>query len=94
MLAGGVFGFLHPLIALPFAIGGLISWILCGIAARWTQREPMLEFLPQEAASFLSGRDQRAADLANAERGDSALLEALQKTLAFGGLIAGFAVAS
>lgn len=94
VLAGGVFGFLHPLIALPFAIGGLISWILCGIAARWTQREPMWEFLPQEAASFLSGRDQRAVDLANAERGDSALLEALQKTLAFGGLIAGFAVAS
>ncbi|WP_412550745.1 ATP-binding cassette domain-containing protein [Shimia sp. MIT910701] len=94
VLAGGVFGFLHPLVAVPFAIGGVLSWILCGIAARWTRREPMWEFLPQEATSFLSGRDQHAIDLANAARGDSALLEALQKSLAFGGLVAGFAVAS
>ncbi|WP_294222139.1 ATP-binding cassette domain-containing protein [uncultured Shimia sp.] len=94
VLAGGVFGFLHPLMAAPFVIGGVLSWLLCSMAARWTRREPMWEFLPQEAASFLSGRDQRAIDLANAARGDSAVLEGLQKVLSLGALIAGFAVAS
>lgn len=94
VLAAGVFGALHPLLAVPFVLGAVLSWVCCLLAARWARKEPLWEFLPKEAASFLSGRDRRAVALANAARGDSALLEALRKILALGGLIAGVATAS
>ncbi len=94
VLAGGIFAVLHPVMAVPFVMGGLASWLSCSLAARWMRREPMWEFLPQEAASFLAGRDQRAVELANAARGDSALLAGLHRILALCGLIAGFAAAS
>lgn len=94
VLAGGVFALLHPILAAPFVIGAGLSWAICMLAAKWAVKEPMWDFLPQEAASFLSGRDRRAIELANAAHGESALLAAMHKILALSGLITGVAVTS
>ncbi|GAA6179594.1 hypothetical protein NBRC116594_10320 [Shimia sp. NS0008-38b] len=93
-LAGSSLALLDPILAAPFVVGALLSWLLCSVAANWMRREPMWDFAPQEAAGFLSGRDQRAVELANAARADSALLDSIHKALALSGLTGGFAVAS
>ncbi len=94
IMAGLVFGILHPLLALPFVIGAVLSWLLCALGARWMHQEPMWEFLPQEAAAFLSGKDARAVELANDARADSPLLDGCRRMVRFAALIGGFAMAS
>ena len=94
VFAAGTFAFLHPLLVAPFVLSGLTSWLAFFGAARWIPKEPMWDFRPEEAASFLAGRDQRAVALANAAWGDSALLDGLHKSIALLGLITGFAVGS
>lgn len=93
-LAAATLAFLDPLLAAPFLVGGLLSGLLCTLAARWVRREPMWEFAQPEAISFLSGRDQRAVDLANAARADSPLLDGLQRALSLAALVSGCALAS
>lgn len=94
VLAGVVFAFLQPMIAIPFVVGGVLSWVFCHLTGRFLKPEPAWEFLPQEATSFLTGRDQRALDLAHNARHDNILLDGFQKFLGYGALISAAAVAS
>ncbi len=94
LFASAVFSFLNPLLMIPFAICALMSWLLCGFAARRMAGESKWAFLPQEAVAFLSGRDQRAVDLANAPPQDGALLDASRRAVALCGLIGSFALGS
>ncbi|MBO9396354.1 ATP-binding cassette domain-containing protein [Shimia sp. R9_2] len=94
LFACAIFAVFSPYLAVPFVLTAALSWLFCGVVAQKMRSESMWEFLPQEAVAFLSGRDQRAVDLANAARGDSAFLDATQSALALCGLIGGFAMAS
>lgn len=94
ILAGLVFSVLHPLLVLPFVVGAVLSWLLCSLGSRWLSHEPMWEFLPQEAAAFLTGKDARAVDLANDARVESPLLDGFRGMVSFAALIGGFATAS
>jgi hypothetical protein len=86
-VAGGIFAFLDPLLALPFVICAALSGRACRYGARWMQGEPLWAFDPQEAVAFLSGRDRRAIELAQAERADSAFLIAALQCLALAALV-------
>lgn len=93
-VAGGVFALLDPLLAIPFLCSALLSWLVCRYATRLLQTEPLWAFDTQEAVSLLTGRDQRAVDLVQAENGESPLLVALLKVFALAALVASIAIAS
>ncbi|MBO9478207.1 ABC transporter ATP-binding protein [Shimia sp. R11_0] len=94
LLAGTVLAMLDLRLVLPFVLGGALAWGLSRLADRGLPGEPLWAFVPQEAVSFLSGRDQRAVDMANAARGESPLFTALCRALGLSTLIGALALAS
>lgn len=92
--AAAVFSLLDRWLIIPFAAGAILSWLLCYVGARSLRPEPLWEFIPQEAPSFLGGRDKHALDLANARPRDAALLRSFQTALALAALVASSAIAS
>jgi ABC-type multidrug transport system ATPase subunit len=75
----GALALLSPLLAIPFAAGAVLCWLVIFPLSRVLPKERLWEFLPTEAVSFLSGRDHRALQLAN-QPGDS---ENIEDTLVF-----------
>ncbi len=91
-MAGLTFFLLNPLLGAPFIGGAFLSWLLCNKATRIAPPEPLWEFLPAEAVSFLSGRDRRALELANGISQQNVLLDGFQRSIGYFSLISAMAV--
>jgi len=94
VFAAFIFSLLNPLLVAPFAVGAFGSWLLCYVGGKSLRPEPMWEFIPKEAPSFLGGRDRRALELANARPRDASLLSGFQTALGLFALVGGCAAAS
>jgi ABC-type multidrug transport system fused ATPase/permease subunit len=91
-----VLTFIHPLSGLALPIGVGVGWAGLRLLARRTERgkawEKPWNFLPQEALSILSGRDNRGVHLASSQSDNHAMARVFQRTGAW--LAALVAVAS
>lgn len=94
VLVSGGLGFLDPLLLAPFLAGALLSWIVAHPVGRLLAVERFWEFLPAEAVSFLSGRDRRAVDLANAKGDRDPVLDSLLRAVQLLTLMATVALCS
>lgn len=94
VLAMGGLAFIHPLVLAPFGGALLASWIIAVPLARALPGERPWEFLPAEAVSFLSGRDARAVQLANAPAVADPLIDGLLGAVRLLSFIGALAVAS
>lgn len=93
-MTAAVFALLDPVLAAPLLVGAVLAACICFWGEKVLRPEPMWEFLPQEAPSFLTGRDRKALELANAKPQSTPLLDGLQTSLGLFGLASGVAVAS
>ncbi|WP_120500647.1 ATP-binding cassette domain-containing protein [Roseovarius sp. EL26] len=85
---------MHPLLCLPFATGIALCWLVVWLGNRTLSREPVWDFLPQEAISVLTGRDQIGLHLSHRHDQEHILLNAGLRGVSWLASIIGFACAS
>ena len=92
VLAVVVLAMVHPLLGLAPALGMGIAWVTCALAGRFAPKEPMWDFLPQEAVSIVSGRDDAGLRLAQAGAGHPVILDTGLKVAVLLAFLAAFSV--
>lgn len=70
--------FLHPLAGAGILAGTLSGGIILWILSRLKRKEPMWDFVAEEAASILSGRDARGLEIASQSSHEHAMTNAVQ----------------
>lgn len=94
ILTVGGLAMLHPLLLLPPLVGGALGWVISRPLARMLPRERAWNALPEEAASVLSGRDQRGLSLLMQRTRRAPTVDALSLGVMGAVFIASFALAS
>ena len=85
---------LHPLLILSFVVGAIMSWATVWLGNKALSRETSWDFLPQEAVSVLTGRDQVGFDLTHRKATEPALIKTGLRSASWLALICAFACAS
>lgn len=97
VVAGVVFlvlELLHPILGLPVLMAGAGAWLAFVWLDRRDEAEPLWDFLPSESVPVLAGRDMTGFRLATTVPRHHDLSDAVIRTVAWGALIGGFAVAA
>lgn len=97
VIAGLVFlilEFMHPLLGLAIAAGGGLAWAVTVGFYRFSKPASPWDFLPQEAVSVLSGRDEAGRRMAMDRSRDSHLLRAFLTAIKWLSMVLTMAIGS
>lgn len=89
-----VLEFLHPLLGLAIPLGALLAWGVTAGFYRFSKPESPWDFLPEEAVSILSGRDEAGRIMARDRRRDLGLLRGFLTIITWFSMVTAMAVAS
>lgn len=89
-----VLEFLHPLLGLAIPLGALLAWAATAGFYRFSKPESPWDFLPEEAVSILSGRDESGRRMARDRRRDIGLLRSFLTAITWFSMVIAMTVAS